>query len=74
MSDLETGNMDRIRNLIASDGNRVDFTVSLQFDEDRYEWRTVNWSRFLYDKQENVYIPEDVFLEILSRRIDNATL
>jgi len=71
---LDTGNLELIRNLIASDGDRVDFSVSLKFDGKRYEWRVKNWTRFLYDKEEDLYIPESVFLEILSSRLDQMPI
>ena len=36
---------------------------------ERYERREVNWSRFLYDKADDVYIPEEVYLDILFSQI-----
>ncbi len=31
----------------------------------RYEWRCVNFSRFLYDRFEDLYIPEEVCKDLL---------
>lgn len=72
--ELETGNIEMIRNLLGSDGDRIDFSVSLKFDQNRYEWRVVNWTRFLYDKHDDVYIPESVFLEMISQRLDQIPI
>ncbi|MFB3925620.1 MAG: hypothetical protein ACE14T_06160 [Syntrophales bacterium] len=33
----------------------------------RYRWKKVNFSRFLYDSQEDIYIPEEVFLELAGK-------
>ncbi len=31
----------------------------------RYEWRCVNFSRFLYDRVQDIYIPEQVCKDLL---------
>lgn len=58
-----------IRKLSSHDPNCPGLSASLEPDKSRYEWREVNWSRFLYDKKENLYIPEQVYIDILSKRL-----
>lgn len=36
--------------------------------EPRYVWREVNYCMFLYDRLEDVYIPEQVYWELKSGR------
>ncbi|MFB3926068.1 MAG: hypothetical protein ACE14T_08435 [Syntrophales bacterium] len=66
---LETGKVDWIRKLASRDGNSKEIVLSLELDSQRYEWREVNWESFLYDKLEDIYLPEAVYLDLLSSLI-----
>lgn len=69
MSELiENEKEEMIRKLTTQGPNCLELSVLLEFDKGRYEWREVNWSRFLYDKKERIYIPEQVYLDILSQK------
>ena len=43
--------------------------LPLELDKNRYECREVNWTRFIYDKQEDIYIPEWVVTDLMSEKI-----
>jgi len=53
--------VDFVQKIISIDDKTGEFIVSLEPDPRRYEWREINGRRSLYDKFDNVYIPEDVF-------------
>jgi len=45
--------------------NHTENIRSVHDSYSRHEWRTVNFSRFLYDKVEDIYIPEEVCRELV---------
>jgi hypothetical protein len=69
LESMEVSKMDILRRLISSNGNIHELVISLQVDPERYEWREINWTLFLYDKQEDFHIPEVVYMNLLSERI-----
>jgi len=38
----------------------------IQMCEPRYVWKEVNYSLFLYDRLEDIYIPEQVYWQLVS--------
>lgn len=44
----------------------VNSSSVIEMCEARYIWKEVNYSLFLYDRQEDVYIPEQVYWELVS--------
>lgn len=66
---IENEKKEMIRKLSSHDPNCLELSVSLELDKSRYEWREINWSRFLYDKKEKLYIPEQVYIDILSKKL-----
>ncbi len=49
---------------VTSKGGGIGLCPSAGFSG-RYVWRRVNYSRFLYDRLEDVHIPEQVFLSFI---------
>ena len=41
-------------------GNGTGVSIPASKSGQRYQWRWVNFSRFLYDEVEDLYIPEEV--------------
>ena len=55
--------MDFVVKVVSSDDKSKTLTLEFKPDPKRYEWREINGELGLYDKLDNVFFPEQVFVE-----------
>lgn len=59
--------MDFVQEIVSLDKESRTLTVILKPDPRRYEWKEMEGKRYLYDKFDDVYIPEQVYFESLKQ-------
>lgn len=64
---------DMIRKLMLPNGKARELALSVELDPARYEWREVNCMNFLYDRREDIHIPEEVYFDLLAGALGKAT-
>jgi len=68
MSDTKfTFRMDFVHKIINLDNKAKTFTAVLEPDPRRYEWKEIDGNCCLYDKLDDVYIPEHVYLNFIEQ-------
>ncbi|MFH1767084.1 MAG: adenylate/guanylate cyclase domain-containing protein [Patescibacteria group bacterium] len=55
--------MDFVQKIVSLDEESRTFTVILEPDPRRYEWKEIEGKCYLYDKFDNIYFPEQVYFE-----------
>jgi class 3 adenylate cyclase len=55
--------IDFVLEVVSVDEETREFTARLDPDPRRYEWREIKGERYLYDRFDDIYIPEKVFYE-----------
>ena len=60
----ERARMDFVFTVISADDESQTLRVVLEPDPGRYEWRTLEGKRYLYDKLDDVYIPDEVYSQL----------
>jgi class 3 adenylate cyclase len=62
--------MDFVQKIVSLDEKSRTFTVILEPDPRRYEWKEIEGKRCLYDKFDDVYFPEQVYFELFKQIIE----
>jgi hypothetical protein len=73
MESFSSGKKEMIRKLMSPEGKTRELALSVELDPVRYEWRQINCMNFLYDRRDDLHIPEEVYLDLLAGALGKAT-